>query len=171
MCLISVQAFLAQSLRSSVCFSLKYMYFVQWKLGVSKVHYVSWLNPITLTGDALQSLQHHKNLPLISFTVTPHPDTHCQSSSNVKWFPLHFLVFSLETVCVCVEREKEKEREIGVEALWKVWDNFLQDFNWDIKPPFGYEKWRGKCVLKLGCWLNVLEPEDHCSVLLSPHFS
>ena len=111
MCLISVQAFLAQSLRSSVCFSLKYMYFVQWKLGVSKVHYVSWLNPITLTGDALQSLQHHKNLPLISFTVTPHPDTHCQSSSNVKWFPLDFLVFSLETVCVCVEREKEKERE------------------------------------------------------------
>ena len=74
-------------------------------------------------------------------------------------------------VCVCGERERKREREIGVEALWKVWDYFLQDFNWDIKTPFGCEKWRGKCVLKLGCWLNVLEPEDHCSVLLSPHFS
>ena len=121
MCLISVQAFLAQSLRSGVCFPLKYMHVVQGKLGLSKVHYVSWLNPITLTGDAAQFSQHHWNLPVISFTVTPHPGTHCQSSRNVKWFPLHFPLFSLEPVCVCVcvcmcvcverERQKEKERE------------------------------------------------------------
>ena len=159
MCLISVQVFLAQSLRSGVCFPLKYMYVVQGKLGLSKVYYVSWLNTITLTGDAAQFSQHHWNIPLISFTVTPHPGTHCQSSGNMKWFPLHFPLFSLEPVCVCVcvcvhvcvwrEREREREREIGVEALWKVWDYFLQDFNWDIKTPFGCEKWRGKCVLKV----------------------
>ena len=177
MCLISVQAFLAQSLRSSVCFSLKYMYFVQWKLGVSKVHYVSWLNPITLTGDA----------PTI-FTASLKSSSSLLHRHSPSWHWSGFLFISLCSplklcvcvcVCVCVyvcvyvwrERKKKREREIGVEALWKVWDYFLQDFNWDIKTPFGCEKWRGKCVLKLGCWLNVLEPEDQCSVLLSPHFS
>ena len=63
--------------------------------------------------------------------------------------PLNLCVCVCVHVCVWREREREREREIGVEALWKVWDYFLQDFNWDIKTPFGCEKWRGKCVLKV----------------------